>query len=288
MKTKQMLRAIAGMACGLTTAQADSTITTGSQHGYGANVGWNDWKWDTGAPEGVTVGTYVVEGKVYAANVGWIDLGDGAPDDGIHYSLTNGDWGVNHDGAGGLLGHAYGANIGWITFNQTWSDPPRIDLVTGAMSGHAYAANVGWIRLDGIETTIVCSPDSDSDGIEDAWEYEQLAAAGQPADLSLLGAGDADSDGSDDVDEFEADTAPFDASDRFRLQIVNVDATTGDVDLSWTSSPRRIYDADHDATLSGSWTNFASDILGGTHTHATGTLPGRLFYRVEASIPLKP
>lgn len=289
MKTKNALSlALAGLLSQL-VAHADSTITTGAQHGYGANIGWTDWKWDTAAPEGVSIGTYVLSGKIYAANVGWIDVGDGAPDDGTHYSLTNGDWGVNHDGAGGLMGYAYGSNIGWVTFAQGWKNPPRIDLTTGALSGYAYGANVGWISLDGIETLIACGPDSDLDDIEDAWEYEQLAADGQLPDLTVLGGGDADGDGVSDEDEFLADTNPFDATDKFTLTMVSADDTTGDVDISWNSSTRRVYDAYSSTTLqTGSWGVESLGIYGGAYTDATGGLPTKTFYRVAARIPLKP
>ena len=97
---------------------------------------------------GAVIGAAVCSGSIYAANVGWISLGDGTPANGVRYGNNIAtDCGVNHDGAGNLTGYAYGANIGWIN--------ARGDVANGAVtgeficSGYIYSANCGWIHLGG-------------------------------------------------------------------------------------------------------------------------------------------
>lgn len=287
MNAKCFVLAALASALGLDHSLADSSIATGREFAYGANLGWTNWKYDPATPEGAVVGLYNLQGRLYAANVGWISLGDGAPNNGIQYAQTNGEWGVNHDGTGGLTGFAYGANVGWILFDQNWTRPPRVDLATGAMSGYAYGANVGWISLDGLATTIDCGPDSDNDGIADGWEYEMLAGAGHPADLSILGAAsDVDADRRSDHEEFLADSDPFDPASWFQAHVTGVDSVAGTVDLEWPASSRRVYD-----TFSGddlvTWTLRASNLIGSSWTDGPGLLPTRRFYRVGVRIPLK-
>lgn len=288
MKTTSILLAALGGVLALGMAHADSTIDSTDRHSYGANIGWLNWKYDPSAPEGASVEPYLLRGMVYAANLGWIDLGDGAPDDGVFYFHTSGDWGVNHDGSGGLSGWAYGANIGWVLFDQGWKSPPRIDMKTGAMTGYAYGANVGWVGLDGLITEIDEGADTDGDGIADAWEYEMLAAAGLAADLSTMTAtSDSDGDGTSDLDEYAGDTDPFDAGAWLRITSFVPDFTTGDADLAWTYSPRRIYSVSSSTDLQTS--SLEEDgICAGSTTISKGTLPARIFFQVESGIPLAP
>jgi hypothetical protein len=50
---------------------------------------------------GAVIGEYVCFGYLYAANVGWLGFGGGAPANGIRYQNNSGtDYGVNHDGQG--------------------------------------------------------------------------------------------------------------------------------------------------------------------------------------------
>lgn len=96
---------------------------------------------------GAAVGQYYCTGYAWSANCGWFGLGDG-PTNGWQYGNADvTDRGVNHDGAGNLIGFAYGANVGWIAFEQTYGKP-KVDLVTGNLSGYAWGANVGWISLN--------------------------------------------------------------------------------------------------------------------------------------------
>lgn len=274
----------------------ETTFAVGHARSYAANFGWLNWRALAKGEDVPTVGMQFLSGKVYAANVGWIDLGDGKPADGIQYSGTGGDIGVNHDGAGRLTGYAYGANIGWVYFGQSWSDPPRIDLGTGEMSGFAYSANCGWIGLAGLRTKVRAGEDADvagADGIADAWEREQLVLAGRPDDLNLLGrtpGSDADGDGVSDRDEYLADTNPFSAASVPGVPEAEND-TEDSMILRWSASPRRSYQVEATADLSG-W-----DALGGLQRPATGTGAVRLildpeaprqFFRVQPVIPLAP
>jgi hypothetical protein len=279
MKTKLGILALAVLATA--AAQAGSTIDPAARHGYGANIGWTDWQYDTSTPDGVTVESYLLHGKIYAANVGWIDTGNGTPASGVQYSQTSGEWGVNHDGAGNLSGYAYGANIGWIYFDPSIATPPRVDLTTGEMSGFAYGANVGWIGLDGITTNFAPGSDSDGDVIADAWEYEQLAAAGLPPVLGTLGTGDADGDGVSNTEEYEADTNPFDADDV--LRITQLTPATGSATLQWTFSPRRIYQVKTSTDLV-TWTPYGAPTTADSAAIPTGGA-SRIFFTVEATLP---
>src|SRR6266702_4816696 len=96
---------LAGLAIGL-QAYAATTINDVNSYVCGANLGWMDWRANTA--NGAVIGEYVCSGYIYAANVGWIHLGSGAPANGIRYQNNSpSDYGVNHDGLGNLRGCAY-------------------------------------------------------------------------------------------------------------------------------------------------------------------------------------
>ena len=151
--------------------QAATTINAVNRFAYGANLGWMDWRGD--GANGAVIGAFVCSGNIYAANVGWIALGDGTPANGVRYANNAGaDSGVNHDGAGNLSRLAWSANLGWINFG--WAAPadanrPRFDLLSGEFAGLAWSSNAGWINLATglLKTDSMCVPDSDADGISD-------------------------------------------------------------------------------------------------------------------------
>jgi hypothetical protein len=124
---------------------------------WAPNLGWIDWRGD--ALHGANFSRTYASGFLYSSNCGWINLGSGAPANGVRYSNASAsDFGVNVDALSDpnailLSGYAWGANIGWIRFDvqaQAGRDhQPRIDKKTGILQGCAWGANVGWLPLEG-------------------------------------------------------------------------------------------------------------------------------------------
>ncbi len=263
-------------------AFAGTTVDPNNQYAYGANIGWINAQGDV--TNGAVIGQAFCSGYMYGANVGWISLGDGTPDDGMKYGNDSAtDYGINHDGVGNLTGYAYGANIGWINFEQTYGKP-KVDRSTGELSGYVWGANVGWIGLSGVATlTIDSGPDTDGDGIPDAWEY------GHTNVLTALGGGDFDGDGVSDVNEYLADTDPFDPNDRLVITELTVAADTNLV--AWTCVPTRKYTLEYKTDLTSSnWTAAGSSFIPSSgpemDEEVIGANDSNRFYRVKAAPPL--
>ncbi|MES2922242.1 MAG: hypothetical protein V4819_11890 [Verrucomicrobiota bacterium] len=295
MKTTTTLLTI--LTVSATAARAATTINATNSFAYGANIGWLNWRGDVS--NGAVIGEYVCSGSIWGANVGWISLGSGAPTNGIQYGNASGtDFGVNLTGhyisAGvpraQLRGFAYGANIGWINFEATGN--PEISLSTGRLSGFAWSANCGWIDLASatafVQTdTIRPGPDSDADGIADAFEFLYTT----PDSLVLMTAvSDRDGDGRSDHDEYVADTNPLDPASALRITTFNTTSTT--FSLTWTSSATRRYRIENSTSLlPGAWALSLDNILpDGSSTTRAGlsvASPQR-FFRVQAFLPLAP
>ncbi|MBK8093331.1 MAG: hypothetical protein IPK32_15415 [Verrucomicrobiaceae bacterium] len=274
-----------------------STITATARHTYAANFGWLNWRTNPLATDAPVIEATMLHGKVYSSNVGWIDLGDGTPTgSGSQYTQTGGDIGVNHDGSGGLSGYAYGANIGWITFDPAIAAPPRVNLTTGAFSGYAYSANCGWIHLGSLTTRMNPGADTEllavggsGDGIADAWEQEQAQNAGITPNLANLGFSpnsDYDGDGVSDYLEYLADSNPYSAGSQLKITDFTHNPSTGEIDLGWNSSARRIYKVFCSSDLL-TWTQVGATQTGGTSSlQLTGPAAPHLFFRVETLLPL--
>src|SRR5262245_4201504 len=72
--------------------KAGTTINAANPYAFGANFGWINWRGDDA--NGAVIGEYVCSGSIYAANVGWIRLGSGAPANGIQYqNISANDFG---------------------------------------------------------------------------------------------------------------------------------------------------------------------------------------------------
>ncbi len=288
MKRKILFSTGLAVFCAL-FASAESTIDPAHNDAYGANVGWINASGDTA--NGAVIGQAFCSGYIYSANCGWISLGDGTPADGQAYSNTSvDDCGVNHDGLGHLTGYAFGANIGWINFEQTQGQP-QVDLQTGDMSGSVWSANTGWISLNTIQgyvrtETLDAGPDIDSDGIPDAWEYENCGQL-----FALTATGDLDDDGVSDVDEYLADTDPADDQEFLRITDFQVAGSTHYV--TWPVTPTRRYLLQRAVALSNgmAWVSGSAFIPASgpaVTEEVTGSVDASRFYRVQAGLPLSP
>ncbi len=157
MKTICILVAL--LLCLVAIGRGDTTINSTNHYAWGANIGFTDWRPST--TDGVNIGPKFCAGFIYAANVGWIKMGDGTPANGTSYSNSSAaDFGVNCTaGAAGeknLRGFAYGANIGWVNFEATGN--PRVILATGHLRGFVWSANCGWINLDDANVFVATAP----------------------------------------------------------------------------------------------------------------------------------
>lgn len=278
---------VTGLALLGASAMAATTIDAVNQHAYGADIGWLNARGDV--TNGAVIGQSYCTGYAWSANCGWICLGNG-PANGWQYSNTaSNDWGVNHDGLGNLTGYAYGANIGWIAFEQTQGQP-RIDLRTGDLSGYAWSANAGWISLSNAQAfvqtdTLAPGPDTDLDGIPDAWEMQRAG------NLATLGGSYPDGDGVPDVEEYRADTDPLKDS---HLEIVSQTKANSTNTIGWTSRPTRLYRVESTnvvPAVAGDWTDAGGGLIGPPPgSSAQAAIPESRstseFYRIKAVVPL--
>jgi hypothetical protein len=287
------ITAVILLAVATPAAHAQSTIDPAARFAYGADAGWINFS--PSAAHGAHVTETYLAGNAYAANLGWINLGDGTPTNGYRYANTAGDFGVTVAGDGALGGFAYGANVGWINFG--WAQPgdpnaPYLDFLTGQFSGFAYGANVGWIALErpgnALATATLACPDTDTDGIGDAWErlyFGNLSAAGIGTDT--------DGNAVSDAAEYLANTDPEDASDYLRVLHQDYDSVQTQVTIEFTSNPARLYHIETTTDLQDSWQDSGLGVIspdpGSTTTRTLAFATGaRRFFRAVARKPLQP
>jgi hypothetical protein len=246
-----------------------------------------DWRGDTN--NGAVIGEYVCSGYIYAANVGWINLGSGTPTNGIYYqNLSSNDFGVNQDGLGNLRGYAYGANIGWINFEANGA--PKVDLRTGNMSGYVYSANCGWIGLSNVfavvQTDTIAPGAMDTNGLPIAWELLNFGHTGVNPNA------DPDGDGMSNLQEYLAGTNPNDLNSNLEITYFSSLPGGTQATVTWETVPTRYYYLQKRLTLNANTTWFDSG-LGLISPNGSATTrvindtnaPTR-FYRVQAVRPL--
>jgi len=287
MKTRLVLLALVSAVSLLPSAmlQAATTVDTANKYAWGANLGWMDCRGDTN--NGVVIGEYVCSGYLYAANVGWINLGSGSPPGSIYYTNTTADnWGVNQDGLGNLHGYAYSANIGWINFESTGA--PKVDMLTGILSGYVWSANCGWISLSNavayVQTDTILRGALASNGLPIAWLLANFGTTNVNANA------DPDGDGMSNYQEYVAGTNPTNSYDSLRITAITrgVYGPTYTT-LLWTSEPTRFYAVQQADALSG--LPFADRVVlpfAGANNVGFDDYQTNSFYRVRAFRPLMP
>ena len=273
----------------LASARAATTIDALNRYAYGANFGWMDWTGDGG--NGAVMGEYVCSGYIYAANVGWINLGSGSPANQIQYQNNSAsDFGVNQDGLGNLRGYAYGANIGWINFESNGA--PKISLITGQMSGSVWSANCGWISLSNavayVQTDSIQQGPLAPDGLPVAWLLSNFGTT------NVSAAADPTGKGMTIGQDYLAGTNPNDSNSVLRITAQSFSSGGTNASLTWNSVPTRYYYILKTPGLtSPAWTDsglgLVSPFAGSTTTAGfTDTIAPTRFYRVQAVRPLMP
>ena len=266
---------------------AQSTISQVDHVLWSANAGWLDAR--PSATDGARIGEFFCAGWLYAANIGWINLGSGSPDNGAHYgNNTATDCGVNVSPDGALSGYAWAANAGWLNFAAIGN--PRLDWKTGRLSGSVWGANLGWIALASAPwftrtESLAPARDADGDGIPDPWE---LIAARNLTTLSDTG--DFDQDGASDLSEYTAGTDPF-AADSLLDILSFTKGDRGKFFIKWTSQISRCYLVECSTDLRPrSWTDCGAGLLAADGASTSllfyGPDEARLFYRVRPVVPL--
>ena len=292
MKTKPALRlsAVALVAVlsllGMAPARADTTIDPGNRYAYGANLAWMDGRGDTN--NGAVIGEYVCSGYIYAANVGWINLGSGSPVNGIQYQNGSAaDFGVNQDGLGNLRGYAWGANIGWVNFENAGA--PKVDLLSGQFTGYAWSANCGWISLSNafayVQTDTIRQGALAANGLPVAWLLANFGTT------SVDPNADPDHDGMSNGQEYLAGTDPNSAASVLKITSFSRGTPHDTYTVVWWNSvPSRFYVLQERPSLTGgSWTDRINyPVAGWNNVGFDDYNPTNEFFRVRAYRPLMP
>jgi len=282
-----------------------TTIDPTNYAAWGANIGWTNWLADSSA-DGVIVGQYVCSGWIYAANVGWINMGTAFTPSAGHIQYTNAsatDFGVNvqydstQPGYAILRGYAYGANIGWINFESTGN--PRVSFFTGVLSGYAYSANCGWINLNGldsgsvlryVQTDHIAVNDSNGNGIPDEWELTYFGALLAPGAQNNQGS---NGNGMTILQDYQAGISPLIPNNGLRITAYSTNSGGTSSLITFTSTTARLYtiEVNTDLTLPLNWTDsglgiFAPDQGSSTTRNVTQASAATKFFRVKTTPPL--
>jgi protein-disulfide isomerase/uncharacterized membrane protein len=180
-----------------------------------------------------------------------------------YWSTDQGNWNNSGSGGQGVLDKC--------TATNTWTD--------GAYVPYTYPHP---LVSGGITQP---NPDSDADGLLDAWEVQHFGSISDPRAQPGL---DPDNDGFTNLAEQTAGTSPIDSQSL--LKITSVNFVGSSLNVQWTAAPSKIYQLDYSTTLTN-WfpavtvTNGSATTLQWTDDGSlTGGMPSgktKRFYRVK-------
>lgn len=150
-----VVAASASATCATAASAQPSNVLPSHKHAWTENCGWLNWR-DAGSPaaaQGARSNGLFLAGFVWGENIGYINLGDGTPANGLAYgNILGSDFGVNILPDARLGGRAWGENVGWINFGPhatlAAAQQARFDFATGRLLGYAWGENIGWVNLD--------------------------------------------------------------------------------------------------------------------------------------------
>ena len=121
------------------------------------------------------------------------------------------------------------------------------------------------------------NPDSDSDGMPDAWESTYGLSVG-----ANDAAGDADGDGLSNIDEFQLGTHPKSGTSFFKSTLSSVPATPGSYQLTWNSVVGKAYVIEWSPDLTTPFAPVRTVTASSTTSTETLSMGGAVgFYRVR-------
>lgn len=276
--------------CVAVSAQAVTTVNATNKWAWASGSGWINCRTDS--TNGAVIGEFVCSGYLWSSGTGWINIGDGTPTNGIRYTGTADDYGVNHDGKGNLTGWAWSGSVGWINFEHSYTNTRvKINFATGKVGGYAWNSSIGWISFDNLQgyvetDTITTGPDTNTNSIPDNWELSETGQLG----LFSGGTNDYDGDGFTDYEEYLAGTSGTNASDRLLMTAFTHNPTATNFSLAWKSKETRVYRVEKNDSLMNStgWVEYAvytSWVGSSTEISLPVNVNSQVFYRVNAMLP---
>jgi uncharacterized repeat protein (TIGR02543 family) len=285
-----------GGSGGVSTVSAASTVVASAQGGAGGqNISvTNQIIGGTGglAPQSANVGDI----SYYGGNGATADSTGTGGGGGSAGSQGNGSNAGNTTartvgGAAGNAGGAVGANGHNDTLAGVTGGNPGAGGSGGGVRNPSPFNSNGQTRVGGaggngmiiFAYNEVSNPDSDSDGLPDAWEIQFFG------NISQNDSGDKDLDGVSNINEYLAGTHPDSSQSSFRVGTITYNGQLSRVSLSWQSVIGRSYRVMASTTLlSNSWQAVSSDLAGTGGTlsfEEVESVNTAKFYRVEVRIP---